>query len=102
MQPSEQVRSLPRRAVVAIVGGLILIVLLVVIPRLVAVYTDWLWYGEVGYRSVWGTVLVTRLVLFLAATAGAGVLFLGVVAWAYRSRPIFGSAGNVPLTEYRG
>ncbi|HEY5855240.1 MAG TPA: UPF0182 family protein [Aldersonia sp.] len=101
MPPSEQVRPLSRRAVLAIIGASILLVLMVVIPRLVAVYTDWLWYGEVGYRSVWSTVLVTRLVLFLAATAVAGALFLGVAAWAYRSRPIFGSAGNDPLTEYR-
>ena len=101
MSPSEQVRPLSRRAVVAIVVGTILVVLMVVIPRLVAVYTDWLWYGEVGYRSVWGTVLITRLVLFLAVTVAAGALFLGVTVWAYRSRPILGSEGNDPLAEYR-
>jgi uncharacterized membrane protein (UPF0182 family) len=34
-----------------------LIALLLVGPRLVDAYANWLWFGEVGFRSVWVTVL---------------------------------------------
>ena len=33
--------------------------------RLIDIYVDWLWFGEVGFRGVFTTVLVTRIVLFL-------------------------------------
>lgn len=29
-------------------------------PRLVDVYVNWLWFGEVGFRRVWITVVLTR------------------------------------------
>jgi uncharacterized membrane protein (UPF0182 family) len=38
-----------------------LIALLLVGPRLVDAYVDWLWFGEVGFRSVWVTVILTRV-----------------------------------------
>jgi uncharacterized protein len=37
-----------------------LIALLLVGPHLVDAYVNWLWFGEVGFRSVWVTVLLTR------------------------------------------
>ena len=33
--------------------------------RLINFYVDWLWFGEVGYRSVFTTVLFTRVLQFL-------------------------------------
>jgi uncharacterized protein len=36
-----------------------LIALLLVGPRLVDAYANRLWFGEVGFRSVWVTVLLT-------------------------------------------
>ncbi|QNG20894.1 COG1615 family transporter [Rhodococcus triatomae] len=75
-----------RRIVVVLVA---LVAALLIVPRFVAVYTDWLWFGEVGFRQVWGTVLVTRLLLFVVVTGlVAGPIFLAVML-AYRARPIF-------------
>jgi uncharacterized membrane protein (UPF0182 family) len=37
------------------------------LPSAVALYTDWLWYGETGYRSVFATTLGTRLLLGVVA-----------------------------------
>ncbi len=68
MQPSEDARPLSRGAVRSIWVLLGFVALLVIGPRLITVYTEWLWFGEVGYRTVWGTILLTRLVLFLAVT----------------------------------
>ncbi|MFD4367511.1 UPF0182 family protein [Rhodococcus sp. NPDC058521] len=69
--------------VVGVLGALI------VIPLLVGAYTNWLWFGEVGYRNVWATVLVTRIVLFLGVgVLVGGALFLAMTL-AYRWRPVF-------------
>jgi uncharacterized protein len=44
------------------------------LPSAVALYTDWLWYGETGYRQVFATTLGTRLLLGLVA-------FVVTAAW---------------------
>ncbi|EID76366.1 hypothetical protein W59_26596, partial [Rhodococcus opacus RKJ300 = JCM 13270] len=105
MQPSDRMRALPRRARVMIMVTVALIALLVIGPRLVVGYTDWLWFGEVGYRRVWGTVLVTRLILFTAVTLLVGAVIFAAVVWAYRSRPLFAASGantaKDPVERYR-
>ncbi|MHC3367950.1 UPF0182 family protein [Rhodococcus aetherivorans] len=101
MHPSEPGRLLPRRAHRAIVALLVLFALLIAGPRLIAVYTDWLWFGEVGYREVWGTIIVTRLVLFAAVTLVVTGLLFGVTAWAYRARPLFAVGPDDPIERYR-
>lgn len=66
-------------------------------------YVDWLWFGEVGYRSVFSTVLVTKLLLLIAVAALVGGLF-GLSIWlAYRSRPVFVpvSGPDDPVARYR-
>jgi Uncharacterised protein family (UPF0182) len=45
--------------VVVVVGGLLLL------DRLVDLWTSWLWFGEVGYSNVFGEVLRTRALLFV-------------------------------------
>ncbi|WP_197488041.1 UPF0182 family protein, partial [Rhodococcus sp. LB1] len=97
----------PRRARVTIMVTVALVALLVIGPRLVLVYTDWLWFGEVGYRRVWGTVLVTRLILFTAVTLLVGAVISVAMVWAYRSRPLFAAEASAaaeakdPLERYR-
>jgi Uncharacterised protein family (UPF0182) len=49
-----------------------LIALLLVGPRLVDAYVNWLWFGEVGFRSVWVTVLLTRVAIFVAVALVGG------------------------------
>jgi uncharacterized protein len=94
--------KLTRRSRTLITIALAVILLLLVGPRLIDGYVDWLWFGELGYRSVFTTVLLTRLVLFL----GVGLLVGGIVfaglALAYRTRPVFvPSNGNDPVARYR-
>jgi uncharacterized membrane protein (UPF0182 family) len=45
--------------------------LAVVGPSLATLYTDWLWFGETGYQSVFWTSLSTRLLLGSGAAAFA-------------------------------
>ncbi|MFZ2174437.1 MAG: UPF0182 family protein, partial [Rhodococcus sp. (in: high G+C Gram-positive bacteria)] len=103
MQPAERVQLLSRRATVWTAALFAFAVLLVAGPRMIGVYTDWLWFGEVGYRRVWGTILITRLLLFTIVTALVWALVFSVLLWAYRSRPLFATAVSEkdPIEEYR-
>ena len=94
--------KLTRRSRILIAIALAVIVLLLVGPRLIDSYVDWLWFGELGYRSVFTTVLMTRMVVFLVVGAVvAGIVFAGL-ALAYRVRPVFvPSNGNDPVARYR-
>ncbi len=55
----------------AIVGLLLLFVLL---NYLRSLYTDWLWFGELGFRSVFVKVLTTRIAVFALGASVFGVL----------------------------
>nr|WP_275107069.1 UPF0182 family protein [Nocardia arthritidis] len=95
--------SLSRRSRVLLVAAIVLAALLLLGPRLTDTYTNWLWFGEVGFRGVYLTVLWTRVLLFLAVAA-----FVAVVVWlalllAYRSRPVFVpmNGPNDPIARYR-
>ena len=99
----DKVPRLSRRARVLLTAGVGLLVLTLVAGRLVDTYVDWLWFGEVGFRRVWGTVLLTRLAIFLAVAllVGASVFLASMLA--YRSRPDFVPATrpNDPIARYR-
>lgn len=43
---------LPKRARLLVTAGMGMLALLLFGPRLVDIYVDWLWFGEVGFRSV--------------------------------------------------
>src|SRR5262249_62371607 len=87
MRPSLPVPAISRRTRIVLIVIAVLIVGLSVLGSLVSLYIDWLWYGEVGYRSVFGTVVWTRILLFFLfrlLLAAVGGVNLGV---AYRLRP---------------
>ena len=99
----DKLPSLSRRARRLMIVGLGLIVLLVVGPQLVDTYVNWLWFGEVGFRRVWITVLLTRIATFVAvALVVGGTVFLAMLV-AYRSRPVFipDARPNDPIAPYR-
>ncbi|GLZ41634.1 UPF0182 family protein [Actinokineospora sp. NBRC 105648] len=95
--------KLSRRSRILLVIAAAVILLLLVGSRLLSTYVNWLWFGEVGFRSVYATVLWTRVALFF----GVGILVGGLLAvslWiAYRSRPVFVpvSSADDPLARYR-
>jgi uncharacterized membrane protein (UPF0182 family) len=103
MRPATKMPKLTRRSRILIALALAVIVLLLVGPRLIDGYVDWLWFGEVGYRSVFTTVLVTRLVVFVAVSLAVGGVMFAALALAYRTRPVFvpASGTNDPVVRYR-
>ena len=81
--------KLTRRSRFLIGFALAAVLLLLIGPRLIDTYVDWLWFGELGYRSVFTTTLMTRLIVFVVtALLIGGVVFAGM-ALAYRNRPVF-------------
>ncbi|KAA0102593.1 UPF0182 family protein [Mycolicibacterium sp. P1-5] len=103
MRPGARMPKLTRRSRILIGIALAIVVLLLVGPRLVDAYVDWLWFGELGYRSVFSTVVVTRIVVFLIAALLVGAIVFTGLALAYRTRPVFvPTAGpNDPVARYR-
>jgi hypothetical protein len=69
------------RRIIVIAAAL---VVLWVAPRLIWYYTEWLWFGEVGYRTVFWTRLWTSWALGLAAGALFFLLVMGNALLARR------------------
>ncbi|HEV2886355.1 MAG TPA: UPF0182 family protein, partial [Jatrophihabitans sp.] len=89
MRPDMPSIRVSRRGKIVIGVLVSLFVLLSVLGSLVRVYTNWLWFGEVGYRSVFSTILVTRIVLFLTVGLALAAIIGANVFLAYRMRPPF-------------
>jgi uncharacterized membrane protein (UPF0182 family) len=102
-RPPVGVPALSRRARIMIAVGAAALVILIVGSRLIDTYVDWLWFGEVNFRAVFSTVLVTRLLQFLiVGLVVGGVLALNIVI-AYRTRPVFVPVvgPDDPVARYR-
>jgi uncharacterized membrane protein (UPF0182 family) len=102
-RPSVAVPALSRRARILIAVGAAALVTLIVGSRLIDAYVDWLWFKEVGFRSVFSTVLITRLVQFVVVglvIGGSLALNIGI---AYRTRPVFVPVAGPddPVARYR-
>ena len=81
----DKLPPLSRRARVLLLAAVGLIALLLVGPRLVDAYVNWLWFGEVGFRSVWVTARLTRVAIFVAvALVVGGTVFLGTIYLSHR------------------
>ncbi|TNL98596.1 UPF0182 family protein [Corynebacterium tapiri] len=86
----------------------ILSILFVVIPLLVGIYTDWLWFGNLDFRGVFTTTYLTRIALFIGAglLSGLAVFLAGYAAWKSRPKDIAAfdaqaADANSPIGVYR-
>ncbi len=68
-----------------IVGVLVLLVAVAWVAK--SVYTEWLWFGTLGYTSVYMKILLTRVGLFAVAAVVFAALFAGNIALASRLSP---------------
>src|SRR5437868_12039963 len=69
-------RSL-RRVVISIVA--LVLLALIVVPWVAAFFTDWLWFKEIGFQTVFATSLVARIGLFVIGGVVAFAWFYGNV-----------------------
>ena len=89
MRPPLPSLNLSRRTKIALSVVAALIVLLVVLVKLTGVYIDWLWFGQLGYRSVYRDILWTRIILFLIFGVLMALILGGNLLVAYLLRPPF-------------
>ncbi|WP_206489879.1 UPF0182 family protein [Rhodococcus sp. KRD162] len=103
MRPPTGMPSLSRRSRILLVLALVAAGLLLIGPRLIDIYTNWLWFGEVGFRGVYTTTLLTRVVLFVVVALVVGLIVFGALLVAYRNRPVFVPVAgpNDPIARYR-
>ncbi|WP_252446296.1 UPF0182 family protein [Pseudonocardia humida] len=103
MRPPVGAPTLTRRTRILLIVAGILVLLLLGGSRLISFYVDWLWFGEVGFRDVFTTVLFTHIVLFLIGGLLIGGLVALSLAIAYRTRPVFVpvSGPEDPVARYR-
>ena len=86
-------------------GRLIILLVLLLIffggPSLIDFYTDWLWFGEIGYQSVFTTMLRSQGTLFtfafVLAFAWLALNFRVAVASIADFRPVFTTRDGVEL-----
>ena len=85
----------------AILPTLVIVaVLIVAFAIFTSVWTDRLWYGSFGYASVFSTMLLTRIGLFVAFGLIMATCVVANAAIAYRLRPRLGAqAPSSPLLE---
>jgi uncharacterized membrane protein (UPF0182 family) len=103
MRPPVGAPSLTRRTRILLAVAGLLVLLLLGGSRLIKFYVDWLWYGEVGFRGVFATVLFTQIVQFLVGALLIGGLVALSLWIAYRTRPVFVpvSGPEDPIARYR-
>lgn len=67
---------------------IVLVVLLVAFPTVARWYTEWLWFGEVGYRAVFWTPVVSSWALGAAAALSVFLILFPNVRPLLRLRPV--------------
>lgn len=95
--------GLSRRAKVTTGVVIGVIVLFMLLGTIVDVWTDVLWYQEVGYTQVFTRMLFTRLGLFFALGLGMALVVAINLVLAYRMRPLLRphSPEQASLERYR-
>ena len=85
-----------------IAAALVVVLLFLAGPSFLRFYTDWLWFGEVGYQHVFATILRTQGSLFTAAFVIAIGWFLLNLRLALASvgdlRPVFTTREGIEVT----
>ncbi|HWI43662.1 MAG TPA: UPF0182 family protein, partial [Nocardioides sp.] len=91
-----------RRARALIITGVVLVAAFLLLTAFASIYTDRLWYHEVGYGQVFSTLLWTRVGLFFVFGAVMAAAVAVNMHLAYRYRPLFRMPGSdASVDRYR-
>src|SRR6476620_5383643 len=92
-----------RRGRVTIIVLAVVLLVIMFADRAVNLWTDWLWFDEVGYTRVFSGVLRTKVLLFLVFGLVMAGLIWGNLYLAYRTRPLMraNSLEQHALDRYR-
>jgi uncharacterized membrane protein (UPF0182 family) len=103
MRPPIPSITLSRRAKIALWTVAVLIVLIIVLVQLAGVYVNFMWFGSVGFRSVYATMFWTRVTLFFIFGVLMTLIIAGNLVIAYLLSPPFRpmSAEQQNIERYR-
>ena len=78
------------------------VALLVSLSNSLALYVDWLWFGEVGYQSVFTTILFTQALVGGTFGLVFFLVFFANVYWAGRHQPTryWGTVDSLVLLQF--
>jgi uncharacterized membrane protein (UPF0182 family) len=93
-----QPRSRSRATLLVTVA--IIVALVIAFFIFASLYTDWLWFSQLGYRSVLTTQWVASSVMFLIGFLGMAVPVWASIEIAFRWRPIYAKL-NSQLDRYQ-
>lgn len=99
----EGIPKLSRRSKILIWVAVAILIILLVGPRLLAIYTDWLWFKDLNYEDVFTKIIWTRIWLFVITGVIAGAIVFASLYLAFRWRPVFvpSSGPGDPIARYR-
>ena len=70
-----------------IIAGITVLALIILLNMTKGFYTEWLWFKDLGYDSIYGTILGTKVLVFFVSALLFLLLFLGNIALAMRFTP---------------
>ncbi len=71
----------------------VLIILFIIFNILKTIWTEWLWFSNLGFSSVYGTVIGTKVTIFFVAAIIFCAFFIGNMYLAHR----LGPKANIPI-----
>ena len=92
-----------RRARALVITGVVLVIGFFLMTAFASIYTDRLWYKEVGYSGVFTKLLWTRVGLFAVFAVVMAAAVAASMHLAYRFRPMFrmSAPGDASVERYR-
>jgi len=99
-QPSAGVSQ--RRISPTAIAVSIIALIVIVLVSAAGLYTDWMWFGQVGYQSVFVTQILAQVIMFSIAFAVMSLVTFLALMLAWRSRPIYlRLPGDSPFEQYQ-
>ncbi len=80
--------STSRRPGALVITAIILVLAFMLLSAFASFWTERLWFGSVGYREVFTTLLLTRIGLFFVFAGLMAAVVAVAMAMAYRYRPV--------------
>ena len=97
---STEARPVSRGRATLAISGAIIAALVVVFFIFASLYTDWLWFDQLGYGEVLTTRWISGVVMFLVGFVVMAVPVFVSIAVAFRARPVYAKL-NSQLDRYQ-
>ena len=97
---STEARPVSRGRATLAISGAIIAALVVVFFIFASLYTDWLWFDQLGYAGVLTTRWTAGVVMFLIGFVVMAVPVFASIAVAFRARPVYAKL-NSQLDRYQ-